>query len=188
MRKNTIFDNYDVTAAYNYARDELWEMRDERGNDWESIDDIPEREIWDEVSFMEEIYWEDARAEMKEFFDGKTLLITGTFGSWRGALPCGKVITYDDLWLAWKDCDYVEIYDEDGHFYIRSSHHDGTNHYEVKVLTEKGAEMWDNWENYYGNSKWDGLSEREVHTKLWENSHYTHIPHFARDVYGCKTR
>ena len=186
--KNTIFNNYDVTAAYNFARDDLWEMREGRGENWDSIDDIPEREIWEEVNFLEQINWEDAEAEMRDFFEGKTLLIRGTFGSWRGDLPSGKVIAYSELWKAWADCDYVEIYDEGGHFFIRASHHDGTNSYEVKILTEKGAEMWGNWENYYGNSRWDGLSEREVHDRLWKNAQYTHIPHFAREVYGCKTR
>ena len=146
--------------------------------------EIPDSAIYDEIYDMLKMYWDDEKSMMEDFFDGKTLLVCGTCGTWRGNLAAGKVIAYDELWKCWKDCDYISIYDEGGHFYIKASHHDGTNHFEVKLLTEKGAEYYDRWENSYT----DRRSEREIHEALWNNAHYTHIPHYAREVYGCKTR
>ena len=60
----------------------------------------------------------------------------------------------------------------------------------VKVLTEKGAELYSDWDYGWSGSRWDqlGLSEQEVHERLWKNAKYSHIPHYAREVFGCKTR
>ena len=181
MKKHIIFSNWNFDEWENYAREFILENRADNGDDNTEISDC---ELWDEIAFLQEIQWDDERAMMQNFFEGKTLIVCGTFGSWRGALPAGKVITYDELWKCWKDCDYIELYDEGGHFYIRAAHHDGTNHYEVKLLTEKGVEYYDNWENSYT----DRRSEQEIHEVLFGNSHYTHIPHYAREVFGCKTR
>ena len=30
------------------------------------------------------------------------------------------------------------------------------------------------------------MDEEELHTKMWNNNFMTSLPHFARDVYGCK--
>lgn len=181
MKKHIIYSNYDADDYKEGAIENiLYNFADEYADESE----IPENVIYDEVYDMMEMYWEDEEHMMREFFDGKTLLVRGTFGSWHGDLPAGKVITYGELWKCWKDCDYIELYDEGGHFYIKASHHDGTNCYEVKLLTEKGAERYDNWEDDWN----DPRSDREIHDVLWNDSHYTHIPHYAREVFGCKTR
>lgn len=181
MKKHLIYSNYDFDDYREAAIENiLCNCPDEYADESE----IPEETLCEEIYFLQEMYWNDEEEMMKDFFDGKTLLVRGTFGSWRGALPAGKVITYSDLWKCWKDCDYIELYDEGGHFFIRASHHDGTNHYEVKLLTGKGIELYDKWEYDWLDSR----SEREIHDVLWNDSHYTHIPHYAREVFGCKTR
>lgn len=187
MRKNYIYSNYYDSDREKYTREYLFEeYATEEG--WETIDDIPDNRVWEEMNFNDEIEWDDARAEMRNFFEGKTLLVTGYAGTWRGNLAGGAIIGYDELWKCWEHCDYVEIYDEGGHFYINSTHHDGTNSWEIRILTEQGINAYDNWNYGYNRGKWNDLNEREVHEKLAENSKYTHIPHFAREVYGCKTR
>lgn len=181
--KNIIFSNYYDSDREKATREFLLEERGE-DNGWESIDDIPDSEVWEEMNFSEEIEWEDAKSELKNFFEDKEILVIGTVGRWNGTYSAGKVISYNELHKCWSDCDYVEIYDEDGHMHINASHHDGNNHFEVKILTEKGRDYYSRW-----NENWnDSRSEQEIHTKLAENSKYTHIPHFAREVYGCKTR
>ncbi len=185
MKKHIIFDNYNVTENYDLAIENLIE-----NGYYSTAEEIPESEIWEEVANMEQIWFDDERTMMEEFFSGKTLLVCGSVGRWNGRFAAGKVIEYDDLWKCWSDCDYIGIYDEGGHFYIKASHHDGTNIYEVKVLTEKGAELYSDWDYGWSGSRWDqlGLSEREVHERLWKNAKYSHIPHYAREVFGCKTR
>lgn len=180
-KRNVIFDNYDVNVWYDYAVENI--IENERYSEKE---EIPETEIWDEVAFLQQLNFDDEMEMMKSFFEGKTLLVCGNVGRWNGSFPAGKVIEFDELCNCWNDCDYIKIYDENGHFFIQASHHDGTNVFEVKILTEKGADIWDRW-NYY-ESNWENLNEREVHEKLWKNAKYTHIPHYAREVFGCKTR
>lgn len=180
MRKIMIYSNYDFDdyregAIENLLINEVYEKEE----------DIPENAINEEIYECMEMYWEDEKHNMREFFSGKKLLVCGTVGRWNGNFAAGKVINYDELWKTLDDCGYWEVYDKGGHFYIKGSHHDGNVSWEVKILTEKGVEMYDKWNYDY---IWRDLSEREAHKKLWNNSKYTHIPHFARDFYGCKSR
>lgn len=80
---------------------------------------------------------------------------------------------------AMTDCDYVHLYDENGHFYMQCSHHDGTNYYEIKKLTDKGIEYLKNWEENWN----DRRSERYVHNQIMKR--YSILPNFSHRVYGC---
>ena len=186
MKKDiTIFSNYYDSEREKYTREFLFEDS-ERANDegWESPDDIPDSVVWEEMNFEDEINWQDTSAELDNFFEGKTLLITGDCGLWYGTREAGTVGTVKDLRKCWEDCGYIHIFDLNGHFHITCSHHDGTNHFEVKILTERGINRYNNW-----NSNWnDKTTEQEVHGILYNNSCYSVIPHFAKKVYGCKTR
>lgn len=78
--------------------------------------------------------------ELKSFFDGKTVMFTGAIGRWNGTHTGFDIGDFDDLFSKYTvDCDYFEIYDDDGALYIRCSHHDGTNLFQVLTLTNKGA-------------------------------------------------
>lgn len=181
--KNIIFSNYYDSDREKATREFLLEDRGE-DNGWETIDDIPDSEVLEEMNFSEEIEWGNTKADLKNFFEDEEILVIGTVGRWNGTYSAGKIISYDELHKCWSDCDYLEIYDEDGHMHINASHHDGNNHFEVKILTKRGRDYYSRW-----NENWnDSRSEQEIHTKLAESSRYTHIPHFAREVYGCKTR
>lgn len=80
-----------------------------------------------------------------------------------------------------KDCDYIHIYDDKGHLYISATHHDGTNSVEVKILTEKGVELYDEWENDEG--VFSNLSEMEIHTKIMNDNKFSEIPNFVERVW-----
>lgn len=177
--KNVIFSNYYDEKREECAREFLFETLGEE-NGWESAEDIPENQVWDEMNFNEEVEFDDAMSELKHFFEDKTLVVTGTVGTWRGTFDGGKVMDIKNISDCWSSCDYIEIYDDGGHLHINCSHHDGNNHFEVKVLTEKGKEYYNN--HYYNRT------DREMCTTLFGSSKYSHIPHFAREVYGCKTR
>ena len=98
---------------------------------------------------------------------------------WNGKCKGGYIFnTYDEFLDCLKDCDYVEITDNKGHFEVKCSHHDGTNHYEIKRVSDFGYE-------WYNNHAWD-MCEEELHTKMWNNNFMTSLPHFVRDVYECK--
>ena len=173
--KHTLYSNYYGWIDEEEIKQELIDC--ERV---ESEDEITDEMIWDEMRFLEEIYWDDLRWELERFFDkGDAWLLTGGIGKWDGNYRGGYIFhTFEEFCKCFRGCDYIEITDNKGHFEIKCSHHDGTNFYEVKRVSDFGCE-------YYENHSWDTF-DKELHTKMWNNNFMTSLPHFARDVYGCK--
>lgn len=182
MGKIVIFSNYDSDDYREGAIENVM-----LNCPYETEEEIPEEKIWEMIYLMQDDDWAEEQHNIEEYLSGKSLLVCGSVGRWDGRFAAGKIVTGGKLWDCLDDCGYWEIWDEGGHLHIRGSHHDGTNSFEVKVLTEKGVEMWDKW-CYDECPRWNNLPEREVHRKLWENSKYSHIPHFAKNVYGCSER
>ena len=52
--------------------------------------------------------------------------------------------TFDEFCKCLKDCGYIEITDNKGHLEIKCSHHDGTNHFEIKRISDFGWEWYNN--------------------------------------------
>ena len=172
----TIYDNYNLWNDSNVkeAKEVLLE-RD--GNENPSDNDI-----WDELNDEDNINWKEEKYELLKFFDdGSTWILRGTNGRWDGSHEAGTIFTdFMEMFnKAMKDCDYVKLYDENGHFYFQCSHHDGTNCYEIKKLTENGIKYLENCE-YDWNDK---RSERYIHDQIMKR--YSVLPHFAHKVYGC---
>lgn len=175
-----IFDNYDNDGSQlEDARQNLFELFGEE-NGWETADDIPDQEIFDEVYFQQQEWWDQEAENLKEFIrENGPMLVVGSLGLWYGNCRGGKLCEdFRDLSGVWEDCDYIKIWDENGHLYIECSHHDGTNSFECKLLTEKGQQ-------YAMDHKWD-MDDPELHARLWNDSHYTVLPHYAHKVWGCK--
>lgn len=175
----TIFNNYYDNDRFEDTAEYLFdEYADEEG--WDTVEDVPEDEIWREMQFSDECAWDDAKYDLEHFLkENGPMLVVGSLGLWYGNFRGGKICyNFRDLAGAWEDCDYINIYDQNGHLYIECSHHDGTNMYECKLLTERG-------EQYAEDHGWD-MYDSELHEKLWNDSHYTHLPHYAHKVWGCK--
>lgn len=175
----TIFNNYYDNDRFEDTAEYLFdEYADEEG--WDTVEDVPEDEIWREMQFSDECAWDDAKYDLEHFLkENGPMLVVGSLGLWYGNCRGGKICyNFRDLAGAWEDCDYINIYDQNGHLYIECSHHDGTNMYECKLLTERG-------EQYAEDHGWD-MYDSELHEKLWNDSHYTNLPHYAHKVWGCK--
>lgn len=179
--ERVLFDNYETYREEEWAdaRESLFEFFGEE-NGWETADDVPDNDVYDEISFQHESWWEDASDELKQFMkENGPMLVVGSLGLWYGNCRGGKLCEdFRDLSGAWEDCGYIKIWDENGHLYIMCSHHDGTNSYECKLLTEKGRQ-------YAEDHAWD-MEDSELHAKLWNDSHYTVLPHYAHKMWGCK--
>lgn len=175
-KERILYQNYELD--YDGAKEWLIENHLEEYPDeveWEPT----EQEIYDEAYFLDGVYWGDFEANFKNFFDSHTFILQGTIGTWRGKAKGGYIFdSFNELSKAWDDCEYVKIYDENGHLYIKCSHHDGTNHYEIRMLNEKGYDYADR--HYYDD-------EEEVHDKLMKNP-YSVLPDVAHIVYGCPKR
>lgn len=173
-KQRIIFSNYN--ECYNEVAKEsliethLYEFPNDK--DWE-----PDKEaIYEEASFLNEVNWENFKNEFSDFIDGREFIIQGTVGTWNGNMEGGATFcTFEKLSQAWKDCDYIKLYDENGRLYLKCDHHDGTNHFEIRELNDRGVE-------YLRNHIYD--DEKSVHDKLM-TSQYSRLPHYAHKVYGC---
>lgn len=173
--KHVLYSNYYGWINEDEIKRYLW--------DCEYIDHLDEATnemIYDTMYELERMYWDDISYELKHFFDkGNAWLLTGSIGRWDGNYRGGYIFnTFEEFCKCFEDCAYIEIVDNKGHLEIKCSHHDGTNFYEVKRVSDFGCE-------WYDNHSWD-MYEEELHTKMWNNNFMTSLPHFARDVYGCK--
>lgn len=173
--QRTIYDNYDLWDDENvtYAKEDL----EDEGND-----NPTEEDIWEKISDIDASNYDDEMERLGEFFDdGSTWILIGTSGRWDGTYDVGTIFTdfVSTFRKAIQDCDYIKLYDENGHFYLTCSHHDGTNHYEIKKLTEKGVKYLENWEEDWDDKR----TERYIHDMIMKK--YSVLPHFAHKVYGC---
>lgn len=181
-KERIIYNNYDLYEKYtdkvimDVARECEWIEEDEEVSD----DQIDE---WRYE--LDEGDYDIAIEQLKEFFKGKTVGFFGEIGLWHGIYKAGKIGDFETLYYkAIRDCDYIKIYDENGHLYLTCSHHDGTCCFEIKILTDKGKDYLENWEyDYYINDK---RTEEYVHNQIYKK--YSKLPRFAEEVYGCKAR
>jgi hypothetical protein len=176
-KERVIYNNYELWETY--PDKEIIDMLMENGID---EDEITEEMIWQERYDQNEFHWSDIKSELKDFFiNGNKWMIFGEIARWNGVFKAGMLFeTFDEFFYkATSDCDYWKFYDENGHLYLTCSHHDGTCHYEIKELTDKGIQYLENWE--YGNDK---RTEEYVHTQIFNK--YSRLPRFAEKVYGCK--
>ena len=181
-KERTIYDNYALWEKY--PDNELKEMAVECG--WiseEEKDDISDEQLWRWRDSEDEFDWECEKERLEEFFEGKTVGFFGAVGLWHGTYMAGKIGEFWELFYkAITDCDYIRLYDENGHFYLTCSHHDGTNHFEIKILTGQGEDYLERWEDNWGDKR----TEQHVHNQIFKR--YSHIPNFAHKVYGCPKR
>lgn len=178
-KERIIYDNNYSSAKEKDCREFLLEAYGE-DEGWQTVDDIPDDRVWQEMAFTDEINWEDESYELRRFFDDGHWILQGSLGLWNGRHRGGYTFSsFGELAHSWDKCDYIKLYDENGHFCIEASHHDGTNCYEVKRLTEKGYEYLDSHTS---------CNREGVHDTLFNNNFYSALPHYAHKVYGCKKR
>ena len=172
-----IYDNYDLSKTY--PDEDVIETLVANGTE----EDITNEMIWQERYLLDEVDWEYEFQRLKEFFlDGNKWIAVGTVGRWNGLYNAGTIFsTFEEFFYkATEDCRYWRFYDENGHLYLTCSHHDGTCHYEIKEVTDKGIKYLENWEDNWNDKR----SDKYVHTQIFNR--YSRLPRFAEKVYGCK--
>lgn len=181
-KERIIYNNYDLWEKYS---DEcLTEMAHEFG--WIDDDEEPTDNQLIAWRYEEDsIDWEAEKEMLDNFFKNVNYIgFFGEIGRWNGVYRGGDISS--DFWdlfhKAIKDCDYIKIYDENGHMYLTCSHHDGTCHFEIKEITEEGYEYYDRW-NYNWN---DNRKESQVMDQIYKR--YSRLPNYANKVFGCKKR
>lgn len=166
-KERTIYNNYVLWETYPY--EDIKEMLIDNGYE---EDEISDETICKMRYRQDEIDWEVAKHELTEFFknNGNKWMIFGEVGRWDGTYKAGTLFdTFDDFFYdAAKDCDYIHFYDENGHLYLTCSHHDGTCHYEIKEVTDKGVQYLENWE--YSEPKKEYLPIQKRFDNIYEKA------------------
>ena len=170
-KKRIIYSNYNLDELFDDARQEVIDRGEEP----------TETAIWNEIYEMDNLNWEEEKERLTDFFEGGKWIAMGTCGRWNGTFPAGLVFTdfMEFFNKLSRDCDYYEFSDINGHFHVRTSHHDGDYNFEIRKLTPAGIRFLDNWSQSFS----DNRPEREIHKRLMEK--YSVLPHFVHNVYGC---
>lgn len=84
-------------------------------------------------------------------------VISGRLGLWHGR-PTIEPVMCEDLEEAirkcWGRCDDVEVVLENGVIYVNAMHHDGTNCFEIRPLTARGAQKMLDGEDICPGNHW----------------------------------
>ena len=190
-----LFSNYPEDIEASYSNEEVLEYMGSYGSlkgyvaekQRKPVESVTQQDINDVIYETKQFWVEDSlsvcQVELLNFFGTKNkVLFAGSVGRWNGNFGGGDIGEFEDLYYkALKDCDYVKVYDNNGHLYITGSHHDGTNSFEVKVLTDKGEEYYENW-NYGYSSRLDNLSEQEILKNIYER--YSRLPNYYKTMYN----
>ena len=165
-----LFNNYDFSEKYDSAREWLFTTHQD-DFDWESEDDIPEKMILDEMSFLEDSEWAYFRSKCEELLADGDCLLTGVCGRWNGPARGGKFIrSFSDLLNCIEHLDYLKIIDRNGHLIIEGCHHDGSNSYEIKKHTRRGQE----YARQYGYAH-----DENLHATIMNLNFYSKLPKLA---------
>ncbi len=178
-KERTIFSNYDPD---DYREDAIETCK---LNDIE----LTENNIYDMISEQEQEIWNLEKERIDEIFADNSVIASGSVERWNGRHSGGQMYSsFDEFFSSFtKDCDYIHLWDENGHFYVECSHHDGTNCCEIKLVTSTGKNFYENW-NYDYDRRLRRYSEWEMLDKIFNNSKYSQLPRFAAKAYGCPER
>lgn len=174
-----IFDNYDG----DYLIDETLESLHCNGHEDATRDEVLTKyEDWycDEDAMQ----WNYMLQEVDKFFPsgyGTMVLCCGFVGRWNGTGRGGKLFEHSSfqevLWDLATDCDYfrIGISKDSRTLFCDCTHHDGSNHFEFRQLTDAGynAVMGKYYGEYGCPLTFDGLTDEEVHDRLWNSYYYS---------------
>lgn len=167
-----LFDNYD---GYDFEtiKEELEELNGIAPT---------EQDVYYLIAIREEKDWKETKELLEQIDSCFGFIIKGHAGLWTGKHECmDRYYTMEEMLQAiLKDCDYVKIWSDDGHLFIKASHHDGTHEFEIKLITDKGYNVLEEWE--------DGeidMTCYEMYNNLWENEEYTELPRIEKELWNA---
>ena len=150
MKTCVIYDSYDPLGLFTGLAEELFVTYCEEYS-WKSVEDIPSEFIQNILNFEMEDIWSEWVASMKQLLSGALLIISGIVTRWDGRHRVAVVCdSFEELSKAWRDCDYIKVFIEDGTLQIKCTHHDGTNYFTIKRVTLAGQAYLDEHEDDAG--------------------------------------
>ena len=171
-----IYDNNYDSEKFDRAKQYLFDEY-AYDRDWNIIDDVPDKTVFEEIDFQDECDWDNFKYKMISLLKNNVYLLTGTCGRWNGPCQGGNFIcSFSDFLEMISHLHYLKIYDKNGHLYIEGAHHDGNDYYEIKRLTNKGRELAES--NYYAH-------DRQLHTTIMKYNFYSALPRLSKELFGA---
>lgn len=169
-----LFDSYN-----NYDFDAI------KANIMEDYDEpISDNYVYDVMSLYQEEDWNEMMSYLKSVENYHKWIILGTAGAWQGSIKGGQIYNNIDNAISaiTKDCDYVKVWSENGHLYVQASHHDGTHNVELKLITDKGLETYDNWLSSCCGASLDVKNRYQVFEMIFNYNLFSKLPHIEKAI------
>ena len=127
---------------------------------------------WNDIWRVTEMEWDDFKGNMAySKYDTARCMVTGTLGLWNGhpeitPILCNGVMEAIDKCLSGRSIEDWDITLVNGHIEVNAYHHDGSNCFEIHLLSAKG--------------------EREVERKkyTWDGYDYDPKPDWFKKIHG----
>ena len=173
-KQRIIYDNYSPWTTY--PDDVLKEMAIDC--EWvDSYNEITADMLHEWRSEQMEEDWALEWERLCELFGSETVVFWGSIGRWYGTYQGGRVGDFMELFnKVTESCDYWKVWDENGHLFLKCSHHDGDNMFEIKMVSKRGRKYLNNW--MYSLD--DKRSEGYVYEQIFKR--YSTLPRFAQIV------
>ena len=157
--KTMLFDSTYYGTSFPY--DEYVDMCEECG--W-TCHEEGSNGYWEDMARLTEDDWDCFKDNMAySKFKGQKCMITGSLGLWHGN-PTIVPVLCDDIMQAIEKCldnnfaYECEIVLNEGHLDVNIHHHDGTNCFEIWLLSKKGLKEIErpkyDYEDYNPNRTW----------------------------------
>lgn len=137
--RRTIFDD-DAYIDPEDFRDVVFDHTD----GYDDPADIPDDVIWREMAKLREVDLEDELGNVDSAVKGHPFVAVGTLGLWDGRPKVSFIAKdFEDAYrqAMGRDCEYFRAWDENGRLMIDATHHDGTNSFELRALTDAGVDL-----------------------------------------------
>lgn len=131
-KKTVLYDSRDYD--YDHAFEDLLEQGF-------TAEEVTDDFVYNHMYSIQECAWDDIYYYLGILADEEYLAVAGTLGLWNRQPSVAKII--DDkqtLRRFLSGYDDIRIVDDNGRLFIDGLHHDGTNSFEIKVLTSKGID------------------------------------------------
>lgn len=133
-------DVYEMTGAHDIS--ELRQMAKDYEWTYDDVDTLTDFQILDLAHMELTIYW-DFMVERLEHVWEQYAVLEGTAGLWNGPKEGGTVSRVGDLIeRAMQEDNRIEWIAETGSIHIEASHHDGTNTWDIRLLSRKGEDYY----------------------------------------------
>jgi hypothetical protein len=177
-----------IIWSFDFIYKNMTEHREEfRTAYQECYNELPEsEEALDDFIEQDTIQGYQDDKDNVEFFEkehgAKTYVVLADIATWHGVVKGGDIIEGMNEVLSRCSQENNEYYIEGKRMKIKAGHHDGTNCFEIRELTNVGLKYYEKHSDWYDPKNY--LDEPTLHKRLFESSRYSREVTIWKEMYG----